>query len=81
MGGGESQETVRTAPGAKKKRKEVKKEKPSSHKTMMSEHMNQSEKTERSKKTAEIKKSAAYPAGSAADLFPRGSHTLLLPGL
>lgn len=73
VGGGESQETARTASGAKKKRKEAKKAKPNLDKTMMSEHMNQSEKTEGSKKTAEMKKSAAYPAGGVKGrkIFPQ----------
>ena len=56
VGGGESQEAVRTAPGAKKKRKEAKKAKPCPDKTMMSEHMNQSEKTEGSKKNGRNEK-------------------------
>nr|WP_300815655.1 ATP-binding protein [uncultured Acetatifactor sp.] len=56
VGGGESQETVRTAPGAKKKRKEAKKAKPCPDKTMMSEHMNQSEKTEGNKKNGRNEK-------------------------
>ena len=56
VGGGESQETTRMAPGAKKKRKEAKKAKPCPDKTMMSEHMNQSEKTEGSKKNGRNEK-------------------------
>ena len=56
VGGGKSQETVRTAPGAKKKRKEAKKAKPCPDKTMMSEHINQSEKTEGNKKNGRNEK-------------------------
>ena len=56
VGGGESQETVWTAPGAKKKRKEAKKAKPCPDKTMMSEHINQSEKTEGNKKNGRNEK-------------------------
>ncbi len=56
VGGGESQEAVRAAPGTKKKRKEAEKAKPCPDKTMMSEHMNQSEKTEGSKKNGRNEK-------------------------